>query len=63
MQSKPKEIKPRDGVWISNGLAADFRFIRQHFNSSHVRVLTAAGEAWALENELAWDIKPQPKET
>ena len=50
--------KPRDGVWIANGLQADFRLIRQHATGDDVYwVETAAGENWAYGKELQWDIE------
>jgi len=48
--------KPRDGVWKSNGLSSDFRFIRNHpFAENLLRVETAAGEFWANKEELVYD--------
>jgi len=49
-------MKPRDGIWIANGLQADFRLIRTGPAGDDVcRVETAAGENWAHGTELHWE--------
>jgi predicted RNA-binding Zn-ribbon protein involved in translation (DUF1610 family) len=46
----------RDGVWISNGLTADFRHLYSHPNYDGIhRVQTASGEHYAHDSELVWD--------
>ena len=59
MNEKPK---PRDGVWTSDGLSADFRCLYTHpHNETILRVQTAAGEYYAHEHELHWDNSPQER--
>lgn len=49
-------MKPRDGVWISNGLSAEFRLLYEHPNTPDVyRVDTAAGKCYVQGKELIWD--------
>lgn len=50
------DIKLRDGVWTSNGLSADFRYLYTHPNCDQMqRVETASGEHYAHESDLQWD--------
>lgn len=43
------------GVWSANGLCSEFRVLYPHPTAAGwFRVLTAAGENWAPENELEW---------
>lgn len=52
----PTKCEPRDGVWTSNGLAADFLYLYAHPNCEgwHM-VSTASGEHYAPESELTFD--------
>lgn len=47
------KLAPRDGVWLANGLSADFRFIRADGPLSLVE--TVAGEFWANDAQLFYD--------
>lgn len=52
----------RDGVLISNGLSAEFRYVRDHSTVANVvRIQTAAGELWADTSELHYDVFPSPR--
>lgn len=46
---------PRDGVWLANGLSADFRFIKSANGNPLSYVETAVGEYWALDSQLTYD--------
>ena len=49
--------KPRDGVWTSDGLVADFRFIRHHNSVPElIYVETATGYHFVSESQLDWDV-------
>ena len=44
-----------DGVWIHNGLSAEFRVIKAHPNCPGVYLVECAnGEYYAMEHELRW---------
>ncbi len=52
------DTKIRDGVWIADGLGADFVVLYQHPHCPQVyRVRTAAGDHYAFEKDLHFDHK------
>lgn len=53
----PTELRPRDGLWIANGLSAEFRLVRPHNNAPEVYLVeTPSGQHYAPGAELKWEV-------